>query len=744
MMEKIELGVAGMTCAACVRRVENTIKKGPGVGEVSVNLATESATIEFDGSSIGLDGLKNLVKTAGYEPYDIVDEDTGADRLRKSEEYSRALRNFVSSALLTAPVMLLSMRHMTPWGHGIPDSSADIIMFIFTTQVMFWAGSQFITGAVKAAKRFTSDMNTLIFVGTQSAYAYSTVASFAPDAISVAGETPPVYFETAAMIITLILMGKYLEARAKGRASEAIRKLMDLRPKTARIIRDGVELEIPVAQARVGDMVIIRPGESAPVDGVVTEGSTAVDESMITGESIPAEKTAGDKIIGGSINKTGSVIFKATSIGSRTVLSQIIRLVREAQGTKAPAQKMADTISSYFVPIVMIVAAATFFAWYWFGPEPAFTRALVSFVSVLIIACPCALGLATPTAIMVGTGKGAELGVLIRNGEALEKSARIKVIALDKTGTITKGEPSVTALATADGVEERELVALAAAVEKRSEHPLGMAIVKRAGEMKLAVDDVKDFRSFTGAGVSGTVNGNKLLVGSMKIMEESGVDVSPLSKASSEMSSRGASPLFVAKNGEALGVIAVEDTIKPESVTAIRDFHNRGMTVVMITGDNEKTAGTIGAQVGIDRVLANVTPDRKVEAVDSLKSDGFGVAMAGDGINDAPALARADVGFAMGGGTDIAMEAGDIVLMSGNLHGVITALELGRATLRVIRQNLFWAFAYNVILIPVAAGALYPLWGFTLNPMLAAAAMAFSSVSVVSNSLRLKTFRLPS
>jgi Cu+-exporting ATPase len=742
-MEKKEIGVAGMTCASCVRRVETFIKKGPGVREVTVNLATESATVTYDESLIGEEALKKLVKESGYEPYDVtMDEDGGADRERREKELDAVFSRFWFSAALTIPLMFIAMRGMAhTHAFSMSAGKSAFLMFLLSTPVIFWGGAQFMSGAMKAAKQRSSDMNTLIAVGTLSAYVFSVVSAFAPKLVSTGGEAPPVYFETAAMIITLILMGKYLEALAKGRASEAITRLASLRPRTARIIRDGVEAEVSASSLRVGDMVVVRPGESVPVDGVIVDGETSVDEAMITGESVPVEKGPGAKVTGGSVNMAGAFVFKATSVGSRTVLSRIIRLVRDAQGSKAPAQRMADTIASYFVPAVFVAAAISFAGWMIFGPEPAFTRAMVAFISTLIIACPCALGLATPTAIMVGTGKGAELGVLIKNGEALETAARIGVVVLDKTGTVTKGEPAVTSVTTVDGFGEMDALILAAAVERRSEHPLAKAIVNAAEATGVAVPEVTGFKTMTGFGVTGSVNGSLIVVGSGKIMTEKGVDVTELSKAADGIMEQGATPLYLARDGSAIAVIGVADAIKPGSKNAVAKLRDMGFSVIMITGDNPKAANAIALEAGIAETLAGVAPEGKAEEVAKLKAQGRVVAMVGDGINDAPALAKADVSFAMGGGTDIAMEAGDITLMSGDLKGVVIAVELGRATLRVIKQNLFWAFFYNVTLIPVAGGVLYPLFGITLNPMMAAFAMAFSSVTVVANSLRLKRFK---
>jgi len=641
---------------------------------------------------------------------------------------------------MTVPIMTISMQDKLGFTLKLGEWPEKISLFLLTSIVLFWMGSGFMTGAVKAFKARSADMNTLIAVGTLTAYSYSIVSLFAPRLIAVGGGEPPLYFETSAMIVTLILMGKYLEARAKGKATDAISKLMNLAPKTARVVRDGSEMEVEVKSVQVGDLVIVRPGESIPVDGEVTEGVSAVDEAMMTGESIPVDKKTGDRVIGGTINRTGSFTFRATQVGSATTLSKIVRLVREAQGSKAPAQKLADLIASYFVPVVMIIAVITFVVWYDFGPEPAFTLALVNFVAVMIIACPCALGLATPTAIMVGAAKGAESGALIKNGEALEKSAGITAIILDKTGTITTGEPEVASVFTTDGVTEKDLISTAATAEKRSEHPLGEAMVRYAAEKGLLIPDPDDFASATGSGVTATVKGAKVFVGSEKYMKENGLDTSLVKDESDRIAGDGMTPLFIAKDGAVIGVMGVSDKVKDGAKEAVGRFKEMGLDVALVTGDHPATAMAIAREVGIERVVSGARPEEKAEEARRLQAEGKVVAMVGDGINDAPALAAADIGFAIGAGTDIAIESSDITLMTGNLNGVVTAIRLGKATLRVIKQNLFWAFAYNTLLIPVAAGALYPIWGVTLNPMLAALAMAFSSVTVVSNSLRLKSF----
>ncbi|VAX16683.1 Lead, cadmium, zinc and mercury transporting ATPase; Copper-translocating P-type ATPase [hydrothermal vent metagenome] len=740
MEEKIEIGVGGMTCASCVRRVENFVAQSEGVASANVNLATESASITYDPKLVDYEKLKAIVSESGYKPYDIFGEDSGAQIQRREAEYKASLRKFVTSALMTVPIMILSMQDKLGFNLGLGEWPEKISLFILTTIVLFWMGSGFMTGAVKAFKARSADMNTLIAVGTLTAYSYSTVSLFAPRLIVVGGGEPPLYFETSAMIVTLILMGKYLEARAKGKATDAISKLMNLAPKTARVVRDGSEMEVEVKSVQVGDLVIVRPGESIPVDGEVTEGVSAVDEAMMTGESIPVDKKTGDRVIGGTINRTGSFTFRATQVGSGTTLSKIVRLVREAQGSKAPAQKLADLIASYFVPVVMIIAVITFVVWYDFGPEPAFTFALVNFVAVMIIACPCALGLATPTAIMVGAAKGAESGALIKNGEALEKSAGITAIILDKTGTITTGEPEVASVFTTGGVTEKDLITIAATAEKRSEHPLGEAVVRYAAEKGLVISGPDDFASATGSGVTATVKGAKVFVGSEKYMKENGLGVSLAKDESDRIAGGGMTPLFIAKDGEVIGVMGVSDKVKQGAKEAVGRFKDMGLEVVMVTGDHPATAMAIAREVGIERVVSGARPEEKADEARRLQAQGKVVAMVGDGINDAPALAAADIGFAIGAGTDIAIESSDITLMTGNLNGVVTAIRLGKATLRVIKQNLFWAFAYNTLLIPVAAGALYPIWGVTLNPMLAALAMAFSSVTVVSNSLRLKSF----
>jgi Cu+-exporting ATPase len=587
-------------------------------------------------------------------------------------------------------------------------------------------------------------MNTLIAVGTSAAYLYSVLATFFPSLFAAKGLMAEVYFDTAGAIIVLILLGRLLEARAKGQTSEAIKKLIGLQAKTARVVRDGMETDIPVEDVAKGDLVIVRPGEKIPVDGILKEGRSSVDESMITGESIPVEKNPGDQVIGATINKTGSFKFEATKVGRDTMLAQIIKMVEEAQGSKPPIARLADMIASYFVPAVIGIAVFTFILWYVFGPAPALTYAVLNFVAVLIIACPCALGLATPTSIMVGTGKGAESGVLIRGGEALETAHKLSAIVMDKTGTLTKGEPSVTDIVEHNNFKRKEILRYAASAEKGSEHPLGEAIVNKAKEENLPLIDPKSFNAIAGHGIEATIDGRLLLMGNEKLMKDRGIQFDGLLKKAEELSNQGKTPMFVALDQRPAGIVAVADTLKENSKEAVEALHRMGVEVAMITGDNRRTAEAIARQIGIDRVLAEVLPEGKAEEVKKLQAEGKKVAMVGDGINDAPALAQADVGIAIGTGTDVAMESADITLISGDLRGVVTAIALSRATIRNIKENLFWAFAYNTVLIPVAAGVLFPFFGILLNPIFAAAAMGLSSVTVVSNALRLRRFKAPS
>ncbi len=738
--------VSGMTCASCVARVEEALSNVPGVISVNVNLASEKATVEYvEGTDVA--EMRRAVEKAGYglgpEAATLEDVTTAAQR-----EVQGVRNRFIFAFVLAVVIMGLSM------GPDFPGR--PYLLWALATPVQFWTGWRFYKGMWGALKHKTADMNTLIAVGTSAAYFYSMAAVVAPALFAAADIELGLYFDTSSMIIALILMGKFLEARAKGQTSEAIKKLIGLKPKTAIVIRDGKEAEISVEDVQVGDLILVRPGERIPVDGIVRQGYSSVDESMITGESIPVEKKVGDMVIGATINKMGSFQFEATRVGKDTTLARIIRLVEEAQGSKAPIQRLADVISSYFVPAVISIAIVTFVIWFFLGPQPTLTYALLNFVAVLIIACPCALGLATPTAIIVGTGKGAENGVLIRSGEALERAHKINSVLLDKTGTLTRGEPRVTDVIAAPSFTDAEVLRLAASAEHSSEHPLAEAIVKSASERKLKLSQASDFKAMPGHGVEATADGKKLLVGNLLLMRDRGLSLDGFKKQADRLWSQGKTVMFLGVNSQIAGVIALADTLKPNAREAVDSLHRLNAEVVMITGDNRRTAEAIAHEAGIDRALAEVLPENKAQEVKRLQDEGRVVAMVGDGINDAPALAQADVGIAIGTGTDVAMETGDITLISGDLGGIVTAIALSKRTMRTIKQNLFWAFAYNTALIPVAAGALYLAFGHTgvpsglhfvfgnygfLNPMLAALAMAASSISVVSNSLRLRTFK---
>ncbi|MGD0263519.1 MAG: heavy metal translocating P-type ATPase [Candidatus Methylomirabilota bacterium] len=760
LVEKVTIPISGISCASCVSTIERALNQAPGVVSASVNLATNAATVEFLPPTITLQDLRRAIRDAGYEPLEGAEGAHPGDyeKAGREREIRRLKTKLTVGIILTAPVVLGSLPGWFSW---VPKFLQSFwVLLVLTTPVQFWVGSQYYRGFWAALRHKTSDMNTLIAVGTSSAYLYSLAMTVAPGFFRARGIAPAVYFDTAAVIITLILLGRLLEAIAKGRTSEAIKRLMGLQAKTARVIRNGEEADIPTEDVQIGDVVIVRPGEKVPVDGVVREGASAVDESMLTGESLPVEKRPGDQVIGATLNKTGAFRFEATKVGKDTVLAQIIKLVEEAQGSKAPIQRMADYVASIFVPAVIGIAVATLIVWWVFGPSPAFLFALLNFVAVLIIACPCALGLATPTAIMVGTGKGAEHGILIRSGESLEMAHKIRTIVFDKTGTLTKGEPEVTdvvgGLAELGNAEcgmrngrreagfaakPHELLRLAASLERGSEHPLGEAVVNRAKGEGIALSEVEGFEAIPGHGVRGKVDGRAVLLGNAKLMQESGITLGELAETAETLAGQGKTPMFVAVDGEPAGVIAVADTLKEHSAEAVSALQRLGVEVTMITGDNRRTAAAIARQTGIDRVLAEVLPDQKAEEVKKLQAEGRVVAMVGDGINDAPALAQADVGIAIGTGTDVAMEASDITLIRGDLRGVVTAIELSKRTLRTIKQNLFWAFIYNALGIPIAAGVLYPFFGMLLDPMIASAAMALSSVSVVSNSLRLRRFQ---
>ena len=759
--ERLTLPIGGMTCASCVLHLEKALSRVEGVTSAGVNLATERATVEYLPAVTGIEEMRYAVEDAGYEVAQVTEDPYDYASTRRDVS---ALRNKSLFSLAVAAVIMLLM--FLP---AADDWSPLWLNFLFlgmATPVQFWAGRQFYTGAWGALKHRTSNMNTLIALGTSVAFFYSLAATvlynwslFADSrdvhVHSLLDHSTGTYFDASAAIIGLVLLGRFLEARAKTRASAAVKALMGLRPKTARVVRDGSEIDVPVEDLGIGDLVVMRPGERVPTDGQVVDGSSSVDESMLTGESAPVDKAPGSQVYGATLNSTGSFTFRTTKVGRDTVLAQIVQLVEDAQGSKAPIQRLADLVSSYFVPAVVTTAAAVFVVWYFLGPDPSYVYAVLTTVAVLIIACPCAMGLATPTAIMVGTGKGAEHGILIRSAEALERAHKVDVVVLDKTGTLTEGKPSVTDVVT-EGMGEDDLLSLAASAERGSEHPLGAAIVSAADEWGLSPPVASDFRAMPGLGVEARVNGGRLLLGNLALMRQERVVLDGLETRATELSREGKTPMFVVADGEVKGVIAVADTPKPEAAATVAALRRQGLEVVMLTGDNRQTAEAIARQLGVDDVVADVLPGEKFEKIKAIQATGKTVAMVGDGINDAPALVQADVGVAIGTGADVAMEAADITLVSGDLRGVGGAIELSRATMRAIKQNLFWAFAYNVALIPIAAGVLYPVfdaagapgalrpvlgdYGF-MNPILAAAAMAVSSVTVVTNSLRLRRFR---
>ncbi|MGE8686467.1 MAG: heavy metal translocating P-type ATPase [Achromobacter sp.] len=744
----IELSVTGMTCASCVGRVEKALKAVPGVSGATVNLATERARVTAAGG-VAASALIQAVAKAGYEARVLSGEssDTDAVAERQAAELKALKRSLAIAALFALPVFIMEMgAHMVPaFHHLIADTigtqNSWYIQFALSTIVLFGPGLRFFQKGVPALLRGAPDMNSLVAVGTSAAYAYSVVATFAAGLLPAG--TVNVYYEAAAVIVALILLGRYLEARAKGNTSEAIKRLLGLQAKTARVIRQGAATEIAIEDVVAGDMIEVRPGERIPVDGEVVEGSSFIDESMISGEPVPVEKTPGSEVVGGTVNQNGALTFRATKVGNDTVLAQIIRMVEQAQGSKLPIQALVDRITMWFVPAVMAAAILTFIIWLAFGPEPALTFALVNAVAVLIIACPCAMGLATPTSIMVGTGRAAQMGVLFRKGEALQSLKDAQVVAVDKTGTLTKGRPELTDLIVAPGFERAAVLGKVATVEAKSEHPIAQAIVEAAREQGIALGAIAAFESVTGFGVKAIVDDARVEIGADRYMRKLGLDVDAFSSDAARLGDEGKTPLYAAIDGRLAAMIAVADPIKETTAAAIRALHDLGLKVAMITGDNRRTGEAIARQLGIDEVVAEVLPDGKVAAVQRLKQQYGPIAYVGDGINDAPALAEADVGMAIGTGTDIAIEAADVVLMSGDLGGVPNAIALSKATLRNIKQNLFWAFAYNVALIPVAAGLLYPVNGSLLSPVFAAGAMALSSVFVLSNALRLRRFAPP-
>ncbi len=737
---EVHLKVLGMHSPHCAGVVTKVLSNLEGVEDFKVDFASEKALVRFNPSRLGAETIKNAIQEAGYRPFIISSAEMALDQEREArrQELANLKTKLRVAAILSLLVFLGSVPDLFPW---TPDFlKSNYVLALLATPVQFWAGWSFYTGAWGAAKQRTTTMDTLIAIGTSSAYFYSLIFTLVPGIFPVG--TGSVYFDTSAIIITLILLGRFLEARAKGQASEAIRKLLGLQAKTARVIRDGQELDLPIEEVAVGDLISVRPGEKIPVDGIVKTGSSAVDESMITGESMPVKKETGDEIIGATINKTGSFQFTTQKVGGDTVLANIVRMVEEAQGSKAPIQRLADIIASYFVPAVLAIATATFIVWLIFGPDPAFVFALVNFVAVLIIACPCALGLATPTAIMVGTGRGAEQGILIKGGEALETAHKISAVVFDKTGTLTEGEPSVTDVLTYGDFDADSVLALTAAAEKGSEHPIGEAIVTSAETKYLTLGQVEKFDSITGKGIEAQIGGQKVAVGNAALMTEKDADYRKLSEKVDELSSQGKTAVYTAIDGKLAGVIAVADTVKDHSKAAVDQLHRLGIKVVMITGDNQRTAEAIAAHVGIDKVLAEVLPQDKAAQIKKLQSEDEVVAMVGDGINDAPALAQADVGIAIGTGTDVAIEASDITLIRDDLRAAVSAISLSKQTIKTIKQNLFWAFFYNTSLIPIAAGVLYPFYGILLSPIFAAGAMAISSLTVVLNSLRLRQARI--
>jgi Cu+-exporting ATPase len=737
-----EIAIEGMSCASCVLRVEKALRAVPGVLEASVNLATARAAVEYLPNATTVREIVKAVQDSGYgaRPASADGEAADPERAGREKEYRILRAKVIAGAAFAVLILLGSMGHWFPW---VPAFLRNpLVLWALATPVQFVMGFQFYKGAWAALRHGTTDMNTLVAVGTSAAYLYSVAAALAPSIFRGAGVHPDVYFDTSAAIIVLILFGRTLEARAKGRTSEAIRKLIGLRPATARVIRDGVDIDIPVEDVAVGDILLVRPGEKIAADGTIVEGESTVDESMITGESFPVAKGPGAEVIGATINKSGSFKFRAEKVGRETALAQIIRLVGEAQGSKAPIQRMADVIASRFVPAVIGIAILTFVVWFIFGPSPRLTFALLNFVAVMIIACPCALGLATPTAVMVGTGRGASHGVLIRGGETLETAHKTDTVVFDKTGTLTRGEPEVTDVLAVPPSTEADVLAAAGGAEKSSEHPLGEAIVRKAREKGIRLEDAGAFQAIEGLGISALVGGKNVLVGSAAMMAGRGVDAGELAMAADDLSARGRTPVFVALDGRMFGLIAVADTLKESAVPAVRQIRKMGLEVILLTGDGRKTAEAAAREAGIDVVIAGVLPGDKAREIRNLQSQGKIVAMVGDGLNDAPALAQADIGIAVGTGTDVAMEASDITLITGDLRGVASAIELSRRTMRTIRQNLFWAFIYNVVGIPVAAGILYPFFGILLSPIIASAAMATSSVSVVANSLRLRRVKL--
>ncbi len=744
IMDKIEIPVSGMHCASCVNNVEQYLKRLKGVQAVAVNLATEKAMIEYDPGLITVPAIVQAVRDAGYEVPETQAVAEGARPLQaqllegqRDKYYLSLKKRFLFALAFSVPLFLGGMHMFLPFLPGWLHS--PWLMLALAAPVQFFSGWLFYKGLWASVKRRNADMDTLVAVGTSAAFGYSLLATVFPGFFAQAGLQQAYYYDSSAVIITLILLGRMLEAGARGRTSQAIKRLIGLQAKTARVVKDGRETEIPIGQVAAGDIISVRPGERVAADGVILEGFSSLDESMITGESIPVDKASGDKVTGGTINKTGAFRFQAQKVGRETVLAQIIKLVEEAQGSKAPIQRLADKIASVFVPIVMAVAALTFILWLIFGPS--FNLALINAVAVLVIACPCALGLATPTAIMVGTGRGAELGILIRRGEILEKAGSLDTIVFDKTGTLTTGRITVTNVAVSPDLDEEQLLALAASAESFSEHPIGQAVADYARMKRIEIPSSSGFKALPGAGLSCQVNGRAVVIGNRVLMDQTGVDFPTLEKLAARLQQEGKTVIYMAVDGAPAGIIAVADTLRDNAPQAVSSLKALGLKTAMITGDHKEVASAIAGQLGMDKTISEVLPRDKAEEIRKLQAGSSVVAMVGDGINDAPALAQADIGIAMGRGTDVAIESADVILMGDDLNLILKTIRLSRSTLKVIKQNLFWAFFYNVIGIPIAAGLLYPFFGILLNPMFAALAMAFSSVSVVSNSLRLKRWK---
>jgi Cu+-exporting ATPase len=742
---ELTLPVEGMTCASCVNRIERFLHRTDGVSEANVNLATERATVRFDPARIGRADIVRAIESAGYDvPRSALREDSAtplaeADAARQARRASELRQLGIEAAVAVAAGLAMMALSMWPGGVPVPMDRLNLYLAVPATVVQFVIGRRFYRAALRALRHGSADMNTLVVLGTTAAYAYSLFVTLFPAVLEDARLGTDTYFDSAAVIIGLVLAGRYLESRARSQTAGAVRALIELRPRSARVLVDGEEREVAIDDVVAGDVIRVRPGEKVPVDGIVLDGRSAVDESMITGEPMPVEKSPGSDVIGATLNASGSFVMRATRVGADTALSQIVRLVQQAQGSKAPIQRLADAVTGWFVPAVLVIAVATFVGWLALGPEPRVTLGLTAAIAVLIIACPCAMGLATPTAIMVSTGKGAEAGMLIRNGAALEVGARLTAVVLDKTGTLTLGEPTVTEIVTSDSrVDEPRLLGLVASAEQGSEHPIAAALVRAAGTRRADLVEPQEFESVAGHGIRAAVDGRRVVAGTARFMRDEGIDASPLSEVANAAAARGETPVYVAVDAVLAGVVTIADVVKPEARQAVTALRAAGLKVWMLTGDREATARVIAEQVGISDVMAEVLPGDKAAKVAELQAAGEVVAMVGDGINDAPALARADLGIAIGTGADVALEASDVTLVGGDPRGVPAAIGLARRTMRVIRQNLFWAFGYNVVLIPVAMGALYPFFGILLNPALAAAAMALSSVSVVSNSLRLR------